>query len=115
MEPGLISLTPAPASARAVKVSTTDEELTVVLDDGRTIVTPLSNYPRLDAATPEELAHWRFVGGGERIFWEKLEEDVGIDALIEGRPSRESAKSLKRWLSRRNSARGPKRPPRRHR
>ena len=39
---------------RALRVGVSDDELTVDLDDGRTIVVPLSWYPRLEHATESQ-------------------------------------------------------------
>lgn len=43
-------------------------------------------------------------GGGIEIHWADLDEDISIEGIIAGRPSKESAKSLKRWLSLKNGA-----------
>jgi hypothetical protein len=84
-----------------VGVSFTDDALTTVLSDGRTISVPLAWYPRLLHARPEERSDWRLIAQGEGIHWPLLEEDVSVESLIRGKPSRESAASLRRWFARR--------------
>jgi hypothetical protein len=92
-------------SARDVGVS--DEALTVELNDGRTLSVPLSWYPRLWHATPEERNRWRFIGNGLGVHWPDLDEDISIEGLLFGRPSGESPESLKKWLQARSSAERP--------
>jgi hypothetical protein len=85
--------------ARAVSVSVTPDTLEVALDDGRTIAVPLAWFPRLLHGTAEERARARLIGQGEGLHWPELDEDVSVEALLAGRPSAESAASLKRWLA----------------
>jgi hypothetical protein len=84
-------------------VVVTDDLLTVDLSDGRTISAPLSWYPRLCHASPDERADWRLIGGGRGIHWPRLDEDISLENLIFGKPSAESQVSLKRWLQSRVS------------
>ena|SRR5215469_18113204 len=88
--------------ARAVSVSVTPDMLEVALDDGRAIAAPLAWFPRLLHGTDEERSHARLIGQGEGIHWPDLDEDISMEALLAGRPSAESAASLKRWLAGRN-------------
>jgi hypothetical protein len=98
--------------AKAQDVAITHESLVVDLTDGRTISAPLAWYPRLLHGTPEERNNWRLIGSGEGIHWPDLDEDLSIESLVSGRPSGESAASLKRWLeSRKKRARKRRRAP----
>jgi hypothetical protein len=85
-------------------VSVRDDELIVRLVDGRRILTPLAWYPRLLYATKEELGYWQILGDGYAIEWPDLDEHIGIEGLLAGRPSGESPASLKRWLEARSKA-----------
>ncbi len=38
------------------------------------------------------------IGEGQGIHWSDLDEDLSVEGLIAGRPSRESQRSFKRWL-----------------
>lgn len=84
--------------AQAEKVRVTDEELVVELVDGRTVTVPVQWYPRLANGTPAERRNWRLIGRGEGIHWPDLDEDIGVEDLLAGRPSGESQTSLQRWL-----------------
>ena len=79
----------------------TEETLTVELSDGRTLSVPLAWFPRLTHASPKERHNWRFIGKGQGIHWEDLDEDISLEGLLSGRPSGESQTSLKKWLERR--------------
>ena len=90
--------------AYAEQASLTEETLTVELSDGRIISVPLSWYPRLVHATPEERNNWRLIGHGEGIHWPDLDEDISTENLIFGKPSGESQSSLKRWIEQRTGS-----------
>ena len=49
---------------RASAIECTDQDLVVLLDDGRRLSAPLTWFPRLLAATPVQRAQWRLIGGG---------------------------------------------------
>lgn len=57
-----------------------------ILEDGREIGVPYSWYWRLAEATPEERRNWRFIGQGEGIHWEDIDEDISIAGMLRGRP-----------------------------
>jgi hypothetical protein len=83
----------------AVKVGVTEDSLTVNLSDGRRILVPLAWYPRLLNASPVERQNWQLLGDGYAIEWPDLDEHIGIEGLLAGRPSGESPQSLSRWLA----------------
>lgn len=91
--------------ARAQRVSITDEELIVELDDGRTISVPLAWFPRLLHGTPEERTNWRLIGEGEGIHWPDLDEDIEVRHLLLGIPSQETQRSFHKWLQSRKQSR----------
>ena len=74
--------------ARAETVTITDDTITAELSDGRSISVPLAWYPRLVHGSSNERSNWRLIGAGN---------------LLAGQASWESQKSLKRWLSQRDS------------
>jgi hypothetical protein len=98
-----------PRGARAIDVEVTQDELTVELEDGRTLAVPLVWYPRLLHASKEERSRWRLIGRGVGIHWPSVDEDISIEGLLAGRPSNESQDSLKRWLESRGAVRPNKR------
>lgn len=91
---------------RVENVTFTNDMLSVSIRDGRIVSVPLSWYPRLLHATPTERSDWRvFQDSDERdiIFWEAIDELIPVIALLTGVPSRESKRSLERWLAARES------------
>lgn len=93
---------------RAVGVEIADGALTAILADGRSIVAPLAWFPRLLHAAPDERRNWRLIGDGLGVHWPDLDEDVSVEGLLAGRPSREGAQSLQRWLDARRAASAPR-------
>lgn len=74
----------------AVRVSVTDEKLIVDLIDGRSLIVPLSWYPRLLNASQKERQNWQLLGEGYAIEWTDLDEHIGVEGLLAGRQSGES-------------------------
>ncbi|MES1942925.1 hypothetical protein PC39_02330 [Salinisphaera sp. PC39] len=68
----------------AVAAHCTEDELVVVLADGRTISTPLSWFPRLREADPESRGNCQLMAGGRGIHWPDLDEDIAVLGLLEG-------------------------------
>ena len=89
------------APPKAVQVTVTDDTLTVDLEDGRTISVPIGWYPRLAYGSPDERTNVRIASAGYGLHWPDLDEDIGVDGLLLGKKSTESADSLARWLERR--------------
>jgi len=48
-----------------------------------------------------EKENWRFIANGVGIHWEALDEDISIQALLNGQSSQESQTSFERWLKNR--------------
>src|SRR2546427_9272356 len=72
----------ASGEALAVDLSCSNDALTVVLDDGRTVSVPLMWFPRLLNATPRQRKEWEFIGGGIGIHWEAIDEDISVASLL---------------------------------
>ena len=92
---------------RLVHIDFLDGKLSVTVADGRVATIPLHLYPRLLYATAPERQDWRVLedtDGRDIIFWEQLDELVPVIALLSGTPSRESTRSLDRWLATRRVA-----------
>ena len=90
----------------AMTIEVTEDTLTAELSDGRTISVPISWYPRLVHATPEERNNWELIGTGEGIHWPDLDEDLSIEGFLAGWPSRENQWSFKQWLDAKREGRG---------
>jgi uncharacterized protein DUF2442 len=74
-------------TSRARAVEFTAGELVVRLVDGRTLLVPLTWFPKLLHATPEERQGWKLLGDGDRIYWPDLGEDLAVRGLLRGTPA----------------------------
>ncbi len=75
-------ISPIKLDATAVDVTVTDDRIVVVLADGRELAAPLTWFPRLLEATPEQRRNWRFVGRGHGIHWPDVDEDISVASLL---------------------------------
>jgi hypothetical protein len=87
--------------ARARNVLVSEDSLTIDLVDGRTVIAPLTWYPRLWHGTREERLKFEIIGDGTILHWPDLDEDLSVSGILAGRRSGESHRSLKRWLEER--------------
>jgi hypothetical protein len=87
----------------AIHVRIGKRNLTVDLADGRSVVVPLSWYPRLAHGSTAERRNCRLLGNGYAIEWPDLDEHIGVEGLLAGNRSGESQKSLSRWLASRRT------------
>ena len=71
------------AEALAIDVSCTDDDLSVVFSDGRTVAVPLAWFPRLARASAKQRADWELIGGGAGIHWEAVDEDISVASLLQ--------------------------------
>jgi|ERR1041384_1297965 hypothetical protein len=84
--------------ARVLSVEVTDDTLSVDLEDGRTVSVPIGWYPRLANGTTAERTNFQISGAGYGVHWPDLDEDIGVEGLLLGKHSSESAQSFERWL-----------------
>lgn len=66
----------------ATNLSFTETKMIILFEDGRELSVPLEWFIRLRNATKEQLEKWRFIGKGEGIHWEDLDEDILIENLL---------------------------------
>ena len=76
-----VSLSPL-EDVSAVDVRCDENDLIVDLSDGRTISVPLSWFPRLFNATPEQRNQYELSRFG--IHWEEIDEDLSVAGLLRG-------------------------------
>lgn len=69
-------------SSNAVDIAFEDSKMIVFLEDGRELSIPLEWFPRLRKASEEQLKKWRFIGKGEGVHWEEIDEDISIENLL---------------------------------
>src|SRR5271165_931169 len=72
---------------RVRDVHVTEDTLAVDLADGRTIIVPLTWYPRLLNATMEQRFRWKVSGAGYGIHWPDIDEDLSTEGLRRGAPA----------------------------
>ena len=72
---------------RAKEVSISEDELSVLLADGRRISVPLVWFPRLLRATPAQRSNYQLLGEGQGIHWPEIDEDLSVAGLLRGTPS----------------------------
>lgn len=86
------------ADERVASVKFSKDNLEVSLRDGRTIIVPLSWYPRLLSASPAKRKNWKIAGGGFGIHWPEIDEDLSTEGLLRGAPA-PGATKLARQIS----------------
>jgi len=65
-------------SKNAINIVLSDSKMIVFLEEGRELSVPLEWFPGLRKASKEQLEKWCFVGKGEGVHWEEIDEDVSI-------------------------------------
>jgi hypothetical protein len=60
------------------------DSLWVELADGRKLAVPLTYFPRLLRAAPEQRDRFEMSGGGTGLHWEDLDEDISVEGLLLG-------------------------------
>ena len=75
------------ADERIKEVEFTGTSIVVDLVDGRSIAVPLTWYPRLLNATPEQRSQWEICGGGYGLHWESIDEDLSVEGMLRGAPA----------------------------
>lgn len=73
---------------RVVNVLVTEDEITARLADGRTISVSLAWSWRLSEATIEQRQDFEIIGDGIGIHWPEIDEDIGVEGMLGGRPAR---------------------------
>ena len=74
-------------AALAMAVVCSEDELSVMLTDGRKLSVPLAWFPRLAHATPAERSNYELMGDGQGIHWPHVDEDISVAGLLAGQPS----------------------------
>lgn len=83
-KPAKIERSYVPATALAKFVDFDDVTMRVTFADGRILSVPLTWFPRLRRASPEQRKHCEIGGGGISLHWPDLDEDLSIAGLMAG-------------------------------
>ena len=70
--------------AKATRIWFDPDNLWVSLSDGRSLSVPLSYFPRLLRATPEQRQNHLISGGDTGLHWDELDEDISVAGLLLG-------------------------------
>ncbi|OGU35417.1 MAG: hypothetical protein A2068_07935 [Ignavibacteria bacterium GWB2_35_6b] len=73
------------------KVNFNEDYLSVELEDGRIISTPLKWYPELSKATIEQLKNHKFICRNTGIEWEELDYHLDIESMFLSKKSEKVA------------------------
>ncbi len=73
-----------PTTALAKKLEFDDVMMQVTFTDGRVLSVPLTWFPILHQATPEQRMRYEIGGGGISLHWPELDEDLSIAGLMAG-------------------------------
>ena len=70
-------------SKNAINIVFSNSKMIIFLEDGRELSIPLEWFPTLRKASNEQLNNWRFIGNGEGVHWDEVDEDISIENLLE--------------------------------
>jgi hypothetical protein len=73
-----------PTTALAKQLDFDDVTMRVTFTDGRILSVPLSWFPILRDATPQQRANYELAGGGVSLHWPEIDEDLSIAGLMAG-------------------------------
>ena len=68
----------------AIKVAFDADSMWVDLADGRKLGVPLAYFPRLLNAKVKQRKNYMISGGGTGLHWEEIDEDICVQALMQG-------------------------------
>ena len=80
------------ADARVKDVAVTNDLITFHLVDGRIISVPLVWSWRLSEATPAQRTNYEIIGDGQGVHWPDIDEDLSVEGMFNGVPSRRPKK-----------------------
>jgi hypothetical protein len=79
-----------PTTALAKSVDFDEDMMHVLLTDGRRLSVPITWFPLLLKASPEQRTKCEIGGGGSSLHWPELDEDLSVAGLMAGADSQSS-------------------------
>jgi len=70
--------------AQAINIWFDDNNLWLLLSDGRQLSIPLTYFPRLLNASKKQRNNYIISGGGTGIHWDDIDEDISVNGLLLG-------------------------------
>lgn len=80
--------------AKATKIWFDENNMWLSLADGRQLSVPLTYFPRLLKATPQQREKLEISGGGTGLHWDEIDEDISVPGLLMGYGDRTNLKNL---------------------
>ena len=77
----------------AKKVSFDPDNMWIEFADGRKLGVPLAYFPRLLNAKVKQRKNYIISGGGTGLHWEQIDEDISVQALMQGIGDRTAPRS----------------------
>lgn len=75
-------MTISPPDVIVEKITVTDRDVRVKLQDGRTVLLPFTEVATLAAALPAQRANWRVIGRNQGVHWPDLDEDLSVAGIL---------------------------------
>jgi hypothetical protein len=69
-------------STNAVNIWFDETKMNLVFGDGRELSVLIDWFPSLRDATSKQRNNYRFIGDGEGIHWEDLDQDIFVEGLL---------------------------------
>lgn len=77
-------------SARALDLHFESDSFTIRLSDGQELTVPLTWFPTLLHAAPEQRERFRISPSGQGLHWPDLDEDISVSGLVAARADQTS-------------------------
>lgn len=72
----------------------TEDDITALLTDGRTISVPLAWSWRLSEASSEQRNKFEIIGDGQGVHWPDIDEDISAEGMLFGMPAKRPRQHL---------------------
>ncbi len=74
--------------SRAREVWFDEDNMWILLTDGRQLAIPLAYFPRLRNASEDQRKKYEISGGGIGLHWDEINEDISVPHLLTGHYAR---------------------------
>ena len=79
---------------RVIDVQVTDLAVTLILEDGRQISTPLNWFPKLLDANEKQRSNWTLCCSGFGVWWPLIDENISPSGMLDGVAAARARNSL---------------------
>ncbi|SEL00034.1 DUF2442 domain-containing protein [Parapedobacter koreensis] len=67
---------------QTIDVHTTQDLLIILLNTGGILRETISNYPRLQGASDDQLKNYQLIGKGTGVHWPDIDEDLSLKGFL---------------------------------